>query len=168
MSEPEDWATNYSDYYVESEGVYVPVSSSTSENVVSFYKSNAAINSDGSEMGDIPTYDLYKGSIDGDVTYTLNAASVEGDKTVSVWEYDLSDNVIGEIYRAWAEPQVPGSFTTSSNAATIKVQMPKNVTDVSVTTQIAPTWVSNTYYSYVGKVVPTFAANTYYKKDKWQ
>lgn len=34
--------------------------------------------------------------------------------------------------------------------------------------KVAPTWASNTYYSYEGKVAPTFAANTYYRKDMWQ
>lgn len=166
-SEPEDWATNYSDYYVESEGVYIPVSGSTSENVVSFYKSDRAINYDGSETP-APNTDLYKGSIDGGVVYTVNATSVPSDGQVKVWDYDSSDNAINQLYNVWTEPQVPGSFTTSSNATTIKVQVDKNVTDVSVTTQVAPTWESNTYYSYGGKTVPTFAANTYYKKDKWQ
>lgn len=165
-SEPEDWATNYSDYYVESEGVYIHVSGSTSANVVSFYKSDKAINYDGTETT-APNCDLYKGTVDGGVTYTLNATSVPSDATIRVWDYDLSDNPISSIYSAWEEPQVPGSFTTSSNAATIKVQMAKNATDVSVTTLVAPTWESDTYYTYGGKVVPTFTTNTYYRKDNW-
>lgn len=168
LSEPEDWATNYSDYYIESEGTYTPVSAVPSENLVSFYKSDAAINADGSELQGIPTYDLYKASVSGGKEYTIDASSVEGDGTVKVWDYDSSDNAIDQIYNVWTEPKVPGSFTTSSNAATIKVQIPKNATNVSVTTLVTPTWTSNTYYSYEGKVVPTFKTNTYYKKDNWK
>ena len=166
-SEPENWSTNYSEYFTESSGVYTPVSAVPSANLATLYKSNTAINADGSETP-VPDADLYKGTIDAGVTYTVNAVSVPSDETVKVWDYDSFDNAISKLYNVWTEPQVPGSFTTSSNAATIKVQMPKNVTDVSVTTLVAPTWTSNTYYSYEGKVVPTFEANTYYKKDNWK
>lgn len=166
-SEPEDWSTNYSEYFTESSGVYTPVSAVPSENLVTFYKSNAAINADGSETQGIPTYDLYKGSVSGGKEYTIDASLAPSDENVKVWDYDSSDNAISQIYNVFTEPQVPGSFTTSSNAATIKVQIPKNATNVSVTTLVVPTWTSNTYYSYEGKVVPTFEANTYYKKDNW-
>ena len=37
-----------------------------------------------------------------------------------------------------------------------------------VTGDTAPTWATDTYYSYEGKVAPTFATNTYYRKDMWQ
>lgn len=164
-SEPEDWSTNYSEYFTESSGVYTPVSAVPSANLATFYKSSAAINYNGSESTGVPTYDLYKASVSGEKEYTLDASSVPSGATLKVWDYDSSDGAISELYLS---SDVPGSFTTSSNAATIKVQMSKNATDVSVTTLDAPTWTSNTYYSYEGKVVPTFEANTYYKKDNWK
>lgn len=166
-SEPEDWSTNYSEYFTESSGVYTHVSAVPSANLATLYKSDAAINADGSEIQGVPTYDLYKASVSGEKEYTLDASSVSSGAAIDVWDYDSSDNALSKLYNVTTEPQVPASFTTSSNAATIKVQMPKNVTDVSVTTLVVPTWTSNTYYSYEGKVVPTFEANTYYKKDNW-
>lgn len=164
-SEPEDWSTNYSEYFTESSGVYTPVSAVPSSNLATLYKSSAAINYDGSEQPGVPTYDLYKASVSGEKEYTLDASSVPSGATLKVWDYDSSDNAISEIYLS---SDVPGSFTTSSNAATIKVQMSKSATNTSVTTLVVPTWTSDTYYSYEGKVVPTFEANTYYKKDNWK
>lgn len=143
--EPSDWDTNYTSYYTESSGEYIPV-----VGVDSYVLTTE-------EPEDWATkYATYFTESSG--TYT----AVEG-----VDDYELTTEEPADWVTNYTDyfTESGGVYTpvTGDTAPTWASN-----TYYSYEGKVAPTWASNTYYSYAGIVAPIFATNTYYRKDMWQ